>query len=142
MLKKKNELWDAYNENIEPVIASNKLGCVLFQFQAGFIANEENRLHLLDCRRRLSSKCKMAGIVFLEDRYLSEVEFRSKTWLLEPELSKTVEFLTKNKICFACSDEPALVPIILRGTTDFAYIRVHRRVGSNRILSEVEIEAW
>lgn len=61
---------------------------------------------------------------------------------MEPELSKTVEFLSKSNISLVCTDEPALVPIVLKGTTDFAYIRVHRRTGSNRILSETEIEAW
>lgn len=93
------------------------------------------------------------------------VEFRSRIWFTTENLHTTLDWLKKHNIGLVVADElqnelyveknksaegqgkgsgrGGVVPIIMAlGSCDFAYVRVHRRVGKHRVLSEEEIKSW
>ena len=142
-----DKLWSIFNESIREVHAQNKLGTVIFQFQLSFYPNEKNRQYIKYCRSKLDANYNMA------------VEFRDRAWFSEAELGNTQEWCANNNLCLIAADDlehevlqgekstlgcdnPVQLPIILTGCSKYAYIRLHRRQGSNRLLSNKEVSMW
>lgn len=149
-------LWIKYNSALLPAYQKRKLGVVIFQFHTGFHPSDDNKSHVLECRYYLDARFPMA------------VEFRSRVWFSEENLSATLDWLSQHNIGLVVADdlenelygnpvtrekdrassESALsrgrvVPIVMAlGSCDFAYIRIHRRTGKHRLLSEGEIKSW
>jgi len=148
------KLWDKYNSALLPAFQKNKLGVVVFQFHIGYHPTDENKRHIEECR-----KC-------LDARYPMAVEFRSRVWFSPENLSSTLDWLNQYNIGLVVADDlqnelyvnqsnstnpekgsvsgqGAVVPIVMElGSRDFAYVRVHRRTGKHRVLSEEEIKSW
>ena len=143
-----DQLWSIFNESVREVHAQNKLGAIIFQFQLSYYPTEKNKRYVEYCRRKLDSKYNMA------------VEFRDRSWLSANELGNTKEWCTTNKLCLISADDlehevlqgdkstlgcdnPVQLPIILTDCgTSYVYIRLHRRQGSNRLLSNKEVSLW
>ncbi len=143
-----DQLWSIFNESVREVHAQNKLGAIIFQFQLSYYPTEKNKIYVEYCRRKLDSKYNMA------------VEFRDRSWFSENELGNTKEWCTANKLCLISADDlehevlqgdkstlgcdnPVQLPIVLTDCgASYAYIRLHRRQGSNRLLSTKEVSLW
>jgi uncharacterized protein YecE (DUF72 family) len=139
-----DEIWERFHRSIEPARAAGKLGPVLFQFHQGFLPGDASRAHVEWCRSRLGADIKMA------------VDFRDRAWVEGPQLGATVRWLRKLDVALAASDDLQheltgdssggthnRLPIIARvATPSFAFARVHRRAGSERLLDGNEIAEW
>eukprot|EP00249_Psilotum_nudum_P030668 c43542_g1_i1 orf=266-1651(-) len=147
----RDELWQVFNQALKPVHDAGSLGVVVFQFHLSFKPTEENREHVNWCRLNLDSQFSMA------------VEFRCREWFAEDHLSTTLEWLKMHGISLIAADElqhetfvkdrcqtglpggkvQIILPIAWAVTQpDFVYIRVHRREGNLRLLSEAELSVW
>lgn len=139
-----DEIWERFHQSIEPARAAGKLGPVLFQFHLGFLPGEASRAHVEWCRARLGADIKMA------------VDFRDRAWVEGPQLGATVRWLRALDIALAASDDlqheltgesadgaRIRLPIVARVSTPlFAFARVHRRAGCERLLDGNEIAEW
>ncbi|KAJ7523754.1 hypothetical protein O6H91_18G061600 [Diphasiastrum complanatum] len=147
----RDEIWQIFNNSLEPVHEAGHLGVVVFQFHLSFKPSEGNKRHVLWCRRHLDARYSMA------------VEFRCREWVTGHHASSTVEWLKNNELALIAADElehetyqkdrhqigllegktRAILPIAWFVTQpNFMYIRVHRREGNQRILSQTEILEW
>lgn len=150
------KLWNKYNSALLPAYEKNKLGVVIFQFHTGFHPTDDNKSHVLECKYSLDVRFPMA------------VEFRSRVWFSAENLSMTLNWLNQNNIGLVIADDlenelygnsvnqemdrtsaksassgGGVVPIVMAlGSCDFAYIRIHRRTGKHRVLSDGEIKSW
>lgn len=139
-----DEIWDRFHQSIEPARAAGKLGPVLFQFHLGFVPGDSSRAHVEWCRARLDAHIRMA------------VDFRDRAWVEGPQLGATVRWLRTLDIALAASDDlqheltgdassgdRVRLPIVARvATPQFAFARVHRRAGCERLLDGNEIAQW
>lgn len=107
------EEFARFVEGVQPLVAEEKLGCVLAQFPYSFQATAENRAFL----RRLREGMGDLPLV---------VEFRNARWLTEQAFA----FLREQELGFCCVDEPrlkGLIPPVARATGPVAYVRFHGR---------------
>lgn len=107
------EVFAAFRDALEPLLATDKLACVVAQFPYSFHRNPENVDYLYRLREGLSD---------LE----IQVEFRNAGWLV-PE---TGSILRELNLGYVCVDEPrlqGLIPPIATATTPTGYIRFHGR---------------
>lgn len=146
-----DEIWAAFNSTLEPVFAAGSLGVVLFQFHLTFKPSADNRAHVLWCRRQLDPRFEMA------------VEFRNRDWFIGENFLATCDWLKANNMALVAADELAhetyqrdreqtglpegqireILPVAWAVTKpSFHYIRVHRREGSKRLLSDSELQIW
>jgi uncharacterized protein YecE (DUF72 family) len=192
-----SDLWNLFNDSLEPIVQAQKMGVVLFQFHTNFTPTPTSRALVEECANLLRPDVKMA------------VEFRDRNWigwtnsLREDsadaggryedrfELHETLTWLrslrctsTGTGVALVASDEifsetfptsslplslhphaltvsqsdaSSLVPppvpnaantprlpIFLPSepTNMFLYIRIHRREGKERLLSETELRCW
>ena len=149
-------IWKYFHDALQPAQLAGKLGVVVFQFQLKILPSESSRRYIEYCARKLDPSILMG------------IEFRNRKWFDGPELNKTQQWLSTlrsdNNITLICCDDlehevyqkdseqcglppgKSLVhlPIhfALSRSSKFLYVRVHRRFGMHRILSESEIEAW
>ncbi|CAM6104910.1 unnamed protein product [Calypogeia fissa] len=147
----RDELWGIFNSALQPAYEAGRLGVVVFQFHLSFKPTEEHRAHVLWCRKNLDSKYPMA------------VEFRAREWFSGEQMSKTGAWLASNNITLIAADElrhetfqrdreqtglppgqeREVLPVAWPSNhPDFLYIRVHRREGTQRVLSDKELEGW
>jgi len=137
-------IWKSFNDSIEPIHTAGKLGAVLFQFQESFAPSQKSMKHIEWCRENLNPNYK--NMI---------VEFRNRSWLDGKHRESTIQFLKERKISLATIDElesevhstnkkdDDKLPVIIEPTCDnFLYIRIHRRLGKEKILSEREIIQW
>eukprot|EP01116_Phalansterium_solitarium_P009101 TRINITY_DN23124_c0_g1_i1.p1 TRINITY_DN23124_c0_g1~~TRINITY_DN23124_c0_g1_i1.p1 ORF type:complete len:477 (-),score=130.08 TRINITY_DN23124_c0_g1_i1:26-1456(-) len=125
------ELWDTYNRALAPAYDAGKLGLVLFQYFADLRPTDESREWILECRKRLRPEYKMA------------VELRNPHWVEPAELQRTLAWLRQHNLCFVAIDEFSTYPVVPALTVpDCMYIRVHRREGKDRLLSDAELARW
>eukprot|EP00981_Chlorochromonas_danica_P006725 scaffold1463_cov189-Ochromonas_danica.AAC.20 len=154
------QLWDRFHQALQPAIDANKMGVVVFQFQLNVIPSAEARAHVEECARRLRGDVKMA------------IEFRSRLWIAPDCVDHMLDWLRGLRpptgAAFICCDDLVSevyltkeakakdlkdlplpwkdnhLPIILtaRPCLDFAYVRLHRRIGTHRLLSDEEISTW
>ncbi|MGA9047459.1 MAG: DUF72 domain-containing protein [Dehalococcoidia bacterium] len=107
------DIYEAFVKILQPLIAANKLGCILAQFPYSFNQNAVNFKYL---------QCYYDWIGGLP----LVVEFRNATWLNEDVL----KWMRERNIGFCCVDEPqlpSLLPPVAEVTGDIAYIRFHGR---------------
>lgn len=144
--------WAAFTAALEPIYRAGKLGVVAFQFHLSFDPTEANLDYVLECRRRLDGRFRMAA------------EFRCRRWLGDPWRRRAAAALAAHGVAWVAADElehetfqkdreqrglppgqvRRVLPIAMEVTTpDFFYVRVHRRQGEEeRQLTAPEIAAW
>ena len=141
----KSALWAAQNRVLELLHSNGRLGNVVFQFAEKLDPTDRSREHIAWCRQQLFAPALMA------------VELRNMAWTKdEAEIQRTVEFMRGIPAVLIATDnlEGELLnefvpkarvplPIHLRlSCADAVYVRIHRRQGSARVLSDAEIDAW
>jgi len=102
-----------FKESIQPLLDSQKLGCVLVQFPQRFHNTLESRDHL-------------ARVVEWLGEFPLVAEFRHASWAR----SEAFDFLRELGIGFVCVDEPklpGLMPPIVVATSPIGYVRFHGR---------------
>lgn len=98
---------------LEPLVAEDKLACVLAQFPYSFHNTQENRGYLARLREGFAD----LPVV---------VEFRNAGWISEGIFA----LLRELRLGFCCVDQPRfanLVPPVAVATADWAYVRFHGR---------------
>ncbi|KAL1500473.1 hypothetical protein AB1Y20_013130 [Prymnesium parvum] len=140
-------MWRQFDAFLRPLRATQRLGAVVFQFQASFLPSAASREAIEECRRKLHPEVLMA------------VDFRSRAWTAPPIVEETARWLHSLRIALVASDdllceapppprgvaadEMGRLPIALLVTNpDLFYARIHRRQGSHRVLSQREREEW
>ena len=143
-------LWSHFNDSISPALAANKFGSVLFQFHFEFRpTHDAHREYLCTCAEKIDSRYRLA------------FDFRNREWFGEGVIDDTISLLRSLRpegVALVGSDDleseffgrsMALsadvnlpVHFTTDGCSDFAYLRVHRRAGTDRILKDVEISEW
>jgi uncharacterized protein YecE (DUF72 family) len=146
--------WSAFQNCLQTLYLSEKLGIIIFQFHITFKPSTANLDKIITIRtQRLAAKYKMA------------VEFRCRYWFTLPEWSTRLETLGAHGIAIISSDElqhetfqkdrdqigllPGHVKKILPicniiTNREWHYIRLHRRHGGTmeRSLTREEVSAW
>lgn len=149
-------IWKYFHDALQPAKNAGKLGVVVFQFQLNILPCESSRRYIEYCANKLDSSINMG------------IEFRNRKWFDGLELNRTRQWLStirsENNIALICcddlehelyqkdSDQCGLppgkrlihLPIYFNPShgSKFIYVRVHRRFGNHRVLSESEIQAW
>lgn len=106
-------VFEAFCQMLEPVKASDKLGCVLAQFPYSFKPNRENWDYLEVVRERLAELPVI-------------IEFRNAQWLKQD----VFDWLRRLDMGFCCADEPQLpnlLPPLAEATSSTGYVRFHGR---------------
>jgi len=114
-------------ELLEPLSASDKLGCILVQLPPKFKYDSDVE--------RLEG---FLGII--PDDYEFAIEFRNSSWMRE----ETWRMLREHNVAYCVVDEPSLPPEV-HVTANFAYFRWHgrsRRPWYNYHYSEEELKEW
>lgn len=109
------DAFRSFREAIEPMTASGKLGCVLYQFPYSFGCNRANMDYLKVVRER-------------SGELPAVIEFRNAAWIREV----VFDLLRANGLGFCCVDEPhlpGLMPPVARATSRTGYVRFHGRNG-------------
>lgn len=107
------EVFKAFRQIIEPVIAAGKLGSILAQFPYSFRLTRENWDYLKLFKERM------------EDLPVV-VEFRNAQWLRD----EVFGWLRHLELGFCCVDEPPLpnlLPPVAEATSAVSYVRFHGR---------------
>ena len=106
-------ICQTFRQALEPVMATNKLGCILAQFPYSFDFNRHNWEYLAQLRHNL------AGLPLV-------IEFRNARWLKV----EVFEWLRQQEMGFCCVDEPQLpnlIPLVAEATSNIGYLRFHGR---------------
>ncbi len=106
-------IFREFKLSLQPLLDSNKLGCILAQFPYSFHYNKKNQDYL----RYL--KENMNGLTLV-------VEFRNTYWIKQ----EVFDFLREKEIGFCAVDQPplkGLIPPVAETTSDLGYIRFHGR---------------
>lgn len=130
-------LWARFKSALEPLWASSQLGSVVFQFPDAFAPNEENTSYVKFCCKQIHP-------------YAMVAEFRNRLWYAPDHRVATMDLCRAENIALSATDDDAVDDIDGAGPPDvavatrddFAYARIHRRAGSNRLLSEGELQRW
>lgn len=146
-----DELWKIFNARLHIAHHAGSLGVVVFQYHLTFRPTKENLAHVEWCRRNLDSDFSMA------------VEFRCRDWFTGQNMMSTLSWLQKIGLALVAADElqhetfqkdrhqsglphgqkRVILPVAWTATQpDFIYIRVHRREGTQRLLTEMELSVW
>lgn len=138
--------WDLFRRFLLPLLASGKLGVVLFQFPPWFTPRPGSLEHIHHCQE------------MLEGHPLA-VEFRNALWYTPRNLQRAIHFLRERGIALVCVDAPqgfrSSVPPVAEATAEVAVVRFHgrnretweraSRVASERFdyyYSPEELEEW
>ncbi len=133
---------DEFKLGIEPLLAKDRLACLLFQFPWSFVNNALSFDHLSHLFR-------------LFEGYPMTVEVRHSSWD-EPGF---YEFLSERRVSYCNIDQPVLAssikPSAIGTTPEFAYVRLHGRnykdwfregagrdARYNYLYSKEELEEW
>lgn len=112
------EAWLRFTKALEPLHEAGKLGAVLLQYPAWFIARHDNREELRRLRERL-------------DGLPACVEFRSPTWLsCDADVDRTTGLLRELHLALVVVDAPSaskLPPVLAVTAPELAVIRFHGR---------------
>ncbi|KAH7439931.1 hypothetical protein KP509_04G082600 [Ceratopteris richardii] len=147
----RDELWQSFNKILYVAHGAGNLGLVVFQFHLSFKPTKENQAHVEWCRENL------------DPCFLMAAEFRCRDWFNNEWLTLTTKWLSSMGIILVAADElehetfqkdreqtglqkgqiKITLPVAWSLTNpDFMYVRVHRREGSQRLLSESELSCW
>ena len=112
-------VFKAFRESIQPLVETNKLGMVLFQFPPWVDFQEKYTTYIRKCRQ------------FFGEWPLA-VEFRHKSWFASENRQVTLDFLQREGIIHVVCDEPQMgdgcVPIVPVVTVrDKSLVRFHGR---------------
>jgi len=113
------ELADQLSHNLQPMVKSGKLFCLLAQFPPYFACTKENVRYLRFVRKLFST-------------FPFAIEFRNPSWYDSNYIKGTKEFMRTQKIALVIVDEPkklsSTVPLDPAVTNDvFAFFRFHGR---------------
>lgn len=145
--------WALFHASLEPVYQSGKLGIVTFQFHLSFHPSESALAYVIECRRRLDGRFRMAA-EFRCRRWFTEESWRQRastalsaqgiSWVAADELEHETAQRDRGQIGLPEGEVRKVLPIAREVTTpEFYYVRVHRRHGGEeRKLSEEEVKAW
>jgi uncharacterized protein YecE (DUF72 family) len=143
------KLWDLFDSAVGPIFNAKKMGVVLFQYHSAFAPTDENISWILDCQKLMNRN----------KQYQMAVEFRNRSWF-GPTFPRIIKLLRDHQICLTIVDEPMseeeagipgtknkesnkIFPIFMTVTHSlFLYIRIHRRTGTNRLLTEQQLTDW
>lgn len=123
-------LAQRFKEALTPLIETNKLGILVFQFPPWFQYRTKNLDYILTCREL------MQGLPIA-------AEFRHGSWLTPDIADSVLDFLRKNQLTFITADEPqygnlTTIPFLPNVTTDIAYFRFHGRNKENWLKKGIE----
>ncbi|UUI03932.1 DUF72 domain-containing protein [Oceanobacillus jeddahense] len=117
--EKKAEMFQAFQESIEPLQRAGKLGAVLFQFPPWFDCRKENVNYIRYCKQQMND-------------IPVALEFRQQSWYEERFQQQTLDFMKQEGWIHAIADEPQageksvpFVPVVT--TKDKVIIRLHGR---------------
>lgn len=121
--KTEKEMFDAYQEFLEPVKLAGKLSSILFQFPSSFTCNRENVDYL-----------RMIRNYYPHDPI--SIEFRNSTWYDEKMKKPMLDFMETYQFSLVMVDEPQValhsVPFDTAVTnSDFVFVRLHGRNKGN-----------
>lgn len=121
---------ERFREALTPLIKSQKLGVLVFQFPPWFQYKARNLDYMLTCKEL------MQGLPIA-------VEFRHGSWLEPDKLDSVLHFFRKYQLTYITADEPqygnlATVPFLPNATTDIAYFRFHGRNKDNWLKKGIE----
>ena len=139
----RDAVWQRFNSALQPLHVAKKLGAIVFQFQVGFQPSADTIAHLRDCRARLVKEYRMA--IEFRDRSWVAPEHRANTMALLRELGAPLILVDelRAELFRLDSDSRETMPLELDVVHDqWLYIRLFRRVGTDRLLSETEVNAW
>ena len=124
-------VWEAFDQALEPLKQSGKMGAILLQFPPWFGINRANKDYIDRCRE------------LLPDARLA-VEFRNASWLEERNVPETASLLTANGMTYVAVDEPQgfrssvpLVPLVTE--PGMAMLRLHGRNAENWQAKDVTV---
>lgn len=148
----KRAIWSRFNAVVDVLYEANKLGYVLFQFHTNFVPSKQSFDYLYQCSSNLKSCYPMA------------FDFRNRQWVDDEHLDETIALLRSLRpegvvlvasddlvsemhlkdVSTAVCDDRQRLPIVLtsKSCSKAAYIRIHRRVGTHRVLDHQEIQEW
>jgi len=123
-------LAERFIESLDPLIRSDKIGIMVFQFPQWFHYKAAHLDYIATCKEM------MHGIPM-------GVEFRHGSWLTSQRRETVFSFLRENRITYITADEPqfgnlATVPFIPEVTTKTAYLRLHGRNRGNWLRKGIE----
>ncbi|MET3682293.1 uncharacterized protein YecE (DUF72 family) [Alkalibacillus flavidus] len=112
-------MFQAYQEQIEPLMQANKLNCLLFQFPPWFDLNRDHVRRLTFIREQFSD-------------YPLAIEFRNRTWYDQQVKQDTLTFLNNHNWIHTICDEPQIgqssVPLVPEVTnSNQSLVRFHGR---------------
>ncbi len=121
---------NSFIDSLQPLIKTNKLGLLLFQYPPWFHYSKHSFDYIQFCKE-LAQGLPIA------------VEFRHGSWLIPERQDKVFDFLRKNDITYVTADEPqygtlATVPFVPESTTDTVYFRFHGRNRANWLKKGIE----
>mmetsp|Transcript_11394 Transcript_11394/g.15199 ORF Transcript_11394/g.15199 Transcript_11394/m.15199 type:complete len:554 (-) Transcript_11394:159-1820(-) len=159
-------LWNMFNEQLTPFVTFHKLGCVLCQFHTSFGPTPQNEAYVQHVRKRLRSDVRLA--VEFRNRSWFENDTTTTTCgdnaTATTRLETTIHQLKQKNIALVASDdllhevkqrdknqrglpmgeERVRLPVIVapQCCASMLYCRVHRRHGTDRLLTCEELNDW
>lgn len=89
----RDELWRRYQEALEPLRQTGRLGAVLFQFAPWITSAPQDLAHVDECAARMAN-------------YVMAVEFRNQSWLDDKHVASTLAFLRERNLVHVIVDAP------------------------------------
>ncbi len=126
----RESIAERFRDALIPLVSTNKLGVIVFQFPPWFQYNTANMDFILQSREL------MKGLPMA-------VEFRHGSWLTPEKRDAVLQFLRKNQLTYITADEPqygslATVPFLAEHTTRITYFRFHGRNKENWLKKGIE----
>lgn len=148
-------IWGKFHAAVMPAHHANKLGYIVFQYHLNFPPSQESEDYLTYCASMLHPEFKMA------------IDFRSRAWTDPDHIAHTIAILKRLRpggVVLVASDDlvhemlqkdreqtgiypgrhPVRASIVLSDLClpQQLYIRVHRRHGDQRVLTDSEMSDW
>jgi len=163
------ELWRRFNAMLQPLVETKKMGAVLVQFHTSFGPSKANEDHVRYIRARLRKDVAMAvefrnrkwldtqivpglggsrldrtcslladikAVLVASDDLLHEVQQKDRNQRGLPKGSARVRLEPVLRDCVDQNSKSSLFD------PPFAFCRVHRRHGTNRLLRSEELKDW
>jgi uncharacterized protein YecE (DUF72 family) len=121
---------EKFRDTLTPLIKTNKLGVLVFQFPPWFQYRTSNLDYMLNCGEL------MRGLPVA-------IEFRHGSWLTPDRSDSVFDFLREHQLTYIAADEPqygnlATIPFLPTVTTEIAYFRFHGRNKENWLKKGIE----
>jgi uncharacterized protein YecE (DUF72 family) len=110
------DVWSRFLSALDPLVAADKLGAILFQFPPWFTISRSNKQYLLEVAKR----CSPLRVV---------IELRHESWFAGDNQAETLGFLKQHRLPYVSVDMPqghkSSIPPVLAATSDLAVMRFH-----------------